>query len=120
MRPFQIAGYINSPQKLDCEILGAYDSRPEMADDCYNIAVTAYLSHTIQTHTCEDADGDHGAGSGCWMMVPKLIYIYVYMYIICIRMYIYILYISFLVIVIVLVIVIMLHIIYSYQLALSS
>ena len=101
VRPFQIAGYINSPQKLDCEILGAYDSRPEMADDCYNIAVTAYLSHTIQTHTCEDADGDHGAGSGCWMMVPKLIYMCI-----CICMYIYILYIyyiSFLVIVIVLV-----------------
>ena len=88
VRPFQIAGYINSPQKLDCEILGAYDSRPEMADDCYNIAVTAYLSHTIQTHTCEDADGDHGAGSGCWMMVPKLIYMCI-----CICMYIYIYYI---------------------------
>lgn len=88
VRPFQIAGYINSPQKLDCEILGAYDSRPEMADDCYNIAVTAYLSHTSQTHTCEDADGDHGAGSGCWMMVPKLIYMCI-----CICMYIYIIYI---------------------------
>ena len=90
VRPFQIAGYINSPQKLDGEILGAYDSRPEMADDCCNIFLLLHICRTRFKHMW-------GCWWWSWCWIRMLddgakanIYVYMYMYVYI--LYIYIIY----------------------------